>query len=317
MKQNLVKILEKEVDVSSLSEKNIEEYVQAKQTVDSLKKLVIDPFAEYAKQKGKEEVYSENNLVVSLKRTENPQKLSDKAIVSLLESTLNTILMNNANNKPMHGVRRFKDVVTVDPEYLNQLYNIWQDTEIGQIISERVTYKGKDVKNVAHDHKGRLALITEDLYSGLDTSKEISQSDLFLYIVADYQSKLLNKKILRPFEEVFKNNAQTNPDKTLFDNKVYGRLTVQIKTVPRRETDYEVIKDQIQEQLNKYIKLSEEEIDNKMTFYNKELKIPKPYVSVTGLLELIKDAKTKKEIKYRQEISILYAPEKATILTSD
>lgn len=324
MKSELVKILDGEVDVSSFSQDNISEYIQAKQTVDSLTKFVIDPFKEYAKNFASKKVTTDNpnetitlydgknqkkDLVVSAKTSTSDKKYSAKDIVTFLETTLNNAYMNNENKKQMFSVRRFDDVPCIDVSYVGELLDSWTDSVIGTNERFSLTYKGKDANTVAQEHKSRL-ILTKDIQN--QPEGQVQDSAVFLYVAADKQKKLINKYVIAPFEKAFKESVTKNDKETLFDNRTYGSLTVQVKTVPRPDTDYAKVKGSFEKLLLQYE--SSNAVDNEHVFLNEDLTQPKNYVSIPHLLSKLNSFSDTTSVSYRQEVNILHAPEKAFII---
>jgi hypothetical protein len=317
MEQTLVKILgEKDVDVTQLSEENISEYLQASNTVDLLTKLVVDPFKEHAKSLGDGEVYTAKGVTISVNESRTAKKMSDKNVLDSLERTLTTMSTMNDHGKQIEGVRRFGDTVAVDALYLSELMNQWEDISIGESVKVTVTYKGKGVKKIANDGKGDLVAVGMDLKGyDLTDSEEITDAQAKVYLAACQQVKDLNKTVVNPFEAAFKDNAQSDPKRTVFDNQSYGGLIVQVKAVPRDEPQYGTIKEKLGEALQAYSVMGEENCDEQITFFNDTLTEPRTYVAIDALQKEIIAAKDDTQVKYKREVSILYAPQKAIVLT--
>jgi hypothetical protein len=317
MEQTLVKILgENDVDVTQLSEENISEYLQASNTVDLLTKLVVDPFKEHAKSMGTGEVYSSEGVTISVNESRTAKKMSDKGVLDSLERTLTTMNTMNDHGKQIEGVRRFGDTVAVDALYLSELMNQWEDISICESVKVTVTYKGKGVKKIANDGKGDLVAVGMDLKGyDLTNSGEITDAQAKVYLAACQQVKDLNKTVVSPFEAAFKDNAQSDPKRTVFDNQSYGGLIVQVKAVPRDEPQYGTIKEKLGGLLQAYSVTGEENCDQERTFFNDALTEPRTYVSIDALKSDIAEAKENTELKYRREVNVLYAPQKAIVLT--
>jgi hypothetical protein len=311
MESKLVKILKGSgANVKRLNEENISEYVQAKNAGEAYKKLVIEPFEAYAKDRGEKTVFEIEDLQVALSTKRTLQKYSAKDTVELFESFLNVALQNNDNNRRMHGVKRFDGVVAADAEYLLEQMEMWQDAVLGFTESTSVKYKGGLVERIATENAPRLIML--DYKNG--RIDRFTLSDVGLYIAASEQAKLIDKNIVKPFEKAFKANAEKDEEQTMFDTKTYGRLAVQVKTVPRLEPEYDKVREGINGILRYTSGLGRRQVDNMTTFYNEDLIQEKPYVSVCSLMDDVAKLKEQKELKYRQEISVLYMPEKAIVI---
>ncbi len=155
---------------------------------------------------------------------------------------------------------------------------------------------------------GRLVLV--DYASGPD----LTDSAVALYIAAIAQVKALDSKVIKPFEQAFKDNAEVDPNRSTFDNKAYGRLMVQVKTVPCQDVDYGTVREAVQERLEEWADLQRGTVDRVTTFFNEDLNAPRPYVAIDKILNYVQDTKIG-EPRQRQEVNVLYLPEKATVLT--
>ena len=100
MKENLIKIFgENDVDVSLLNENNISEYLQTKRSIETMNKTIIEPFKVWAKQTDQQVLIDTRDLYMTLDTKQKDIKHSDKEVVSLLETSINSMIMNNSNNK--------------------------------------------------------------------------------------------------------------------------------------------------------------------------------------------------------------------------
>lgn len=310
MKQTLTKILEGDIDVSQLSEQNINGYLQTQQMVARLNSLIIEPFKERAAQEESGQIYKGQGVQLSLTEKKSDLKPTKKEVLQTLESSLETFLDVNLDTRRLHGIRRFNGVAAVDAQYLTELLERWQDIKLGEKIERKISYKGNGVTEVEERHRGRLIL--DSYHHGMG----ISDSSVALYIAASEQVKRQKRRIIDPFEKSFKSNAKTDPSKTVFDDKYYGGLIVQVKTVPRQQPNYETVKNDVNALLEYCAGLVADQVDNKTTFFNGNLSEPRVYVGVKNLLSYIREQKERTEFKQRQEIKVLYAPDPAMILAA-
>jgi hypothetical protein len=308
MESRLIKLLDRDVSVGDLAEENIAEYVQAKRTVEGYERFVVEPYEAYLKDLGNKQVLSIPGLDVILKERVAKQKRTPKEVLTLLGSFLSTSLENNQNGKQMYGVRRFGKTPAVDARYAYELFMRWDNEVLGTTVSTTVSYKGSLVDRIVEDSSPRLALYAEPRYGG------VSMSDVELYLAASEQTARIKERLLKPFEQAFRDQAETSPDKTVFDNRVYGGLAVQVKSVPRREPKYEDAKAMVRDELEECAHLHSADVDGITTFYNSDLLMPRPYASIHALLGFTRDAMSRTDLRQRQEIRILYMPERAVVL---
>lgn len=314
MEKRLVKILEDtdEIDVSKLSENNICEYLQAVRTVDRLKDFIVNPFIEFAKkQTTKEEslIYSENEVKINLFESKTLQKHSPKSVVGFLKNNLRMVLENNSHDMRAYGVKRFNGNVAVDARYFSILVNEWQGAITGHTVSHRIAYSGNNVCNIAKRNVGNLFMVNSPV-----DFLNFDYENIALYLSADIQAKALLKRIVNPFESAFKSqgNKTDHTDLTLND---YGGLSVLVKTVPRFESDYRSVLSVVKEYLDAVANYYPDDVDFMKTYFNHNLCEPRAYVSVDSLTEKICGQEKTLSCKYKQDISILYKPEFATVLT--
>ena len=303
MKEQLVKILENTVDPTSLNEVNINEYLQAKRTISTFNAGIVLPFRASAYSSKNEYVYDDKNIRMEVILEHKKQKYSPKNVVNLFESTLNNAITNNSNQKRMYGIKRFREIVGIDIEYAQQLFNAIQAVILDDTIIKTLEYTGNNIQQIAQEHTGRLIMPSSS------SKNKIEFSDVALYIAAERQMELLTDKIVKPFERVFKKNAIKSVDKTIFDNKAYGNLIVQVKSVPAKVPNYQSIIEKISSTLYNC------QAHGFQTFHNDQLNRPRPYVAIDEILGAIAASKDITYLKYRQEIKILYGGEKNLILS--
>lgn len=315
MRTTLVKLLEQEADVSTLAEDNIAEYVQTKEMIATLTKTFIEPFKERIKEEAPGTVYTGKDIEVNYTVNQSPKYNSASSIVGMYEGFVRNVVANNKAGKQMYGVKRFGDQVAIDAEYLLGLIKSWKTEPIGENVRETITYKGQATKKIANEDKGKLTLVYENWSNEIQhpEDEEITTSAVRLYIAADQQVKQLNKRVIKPFEDAFKAQAHTEDEEVIFDNKVYGGLAVQVKSVPQFKPDYERMLSGIEADLDQ----AQQEVPNQKTvFYNDKLMAPKNYVATDWLLSMLEnDYKPIGKNVLRQEINILYKPEEAVILS--
>lgn len=311
MESRLVKILEGEVRVDQLTKENIAEYVQAKNAVESYDLLIVEPYEAFLKERKEKVIIDSPELSLFLKDRTNQQKHSPKEVISLLESFLNTALENNQNGMQMYGVRKFGDVPTVDASYVLGIFTQWQDRVLDTSVSTTVGYKGDLVERIAADSAHRLIFMDYEPAR----YRAVKMPDVELYIAAAEQVKAITDRLIKPFETAVREQAETDSERTVFDTKVYDNLAVQVKSVPRRESGYDALKKRLSKSLTRFSQMSELDVDGRKTFYNAELVEPRTYVAIDSLLATIGQGLAKKEVKQRQEIAVLYMPQRAIVLS--
>lgn len=302
----LVKILEN-ADIDALNEHNIAEYVQTVNMVSFLKQAIIDPYTEQAKSMRTKDVFTGDDLSIKLVSRSSNQRMSDKQVLDMLTATLGTTQRNSNVGKQMYGVKHFGDTLAIDVTYVLELMDSLQGMIIGTTETQYLKPKGK-LADIVRLNSGRF--VTHPNLTGNP------EEDAKLYVAADKQSKHLATKIITPFDKTFKANAEKDTTKTVFDTKKYGGLIVQVKSVPRQETDYGKVVSALDHVLVMYsAQGAAQGVNNKVSFWNDKLVEPRVYVSIEALQRDITKLQSKKNTKFRQEISVLYAPTDAVIMT--
>ena len=312
MENRLVKILEGHVDVSALTEENITEYVQAAETIRAYEALIIEPFEADAKADGAKDIYEEDSLEIKLRTERRETTPSAKDVLTLLRTTLSYALGRNERSERMYGVKRFEGVVAVDAGATRKLLDAWQEQVVDVSTTNKIEYKGA-LDEVVESQLGNLALAD---YTAPALSADPAASAR-LYVAAKEQVKALNKRVIKPFENVFKAQAATDDESTVFDTKPYGRLAVQVKSVPRWEPDYKGALAMVETKLESAARLGANRVNGVTTFFNDERNAPRVYIAASRVLDVIDAALAQKELKQRQEVNVLYRPQAATILVRE
>lgn len=323
MKKQLVKLLESGEDVlEQFTPETIHTYLQAKQTVDSLQHLVIVPYVTFAKQKNESVVYEELdanknvNVKITLHTTVSDKHRSNKVVVDEFEDTLESILVNSSLKNRMFGVRKFGETLAVDISYLQKVYDNLITEVTGTSTSQRITVKGDKLPDIEKLYRGNLIFADQ---TNIYLENELTdKSATYLYLAAIKQKKLLEKKLIVPFEELFKDDVTKSATESVFTDTRYENMFVQVKTTPRNEPDYKKVNETMQNYLSSLYLLQPYQADNKITFYNVNLNTPRMYVSVENIYKkLLELKKATTKTKYQQEVHVLYAPEAAFLLTEE
>lgn len=299
---NIVKILENP-DVENLTEAAISSYRQTVDTVESLEKAIVDPFNTLAKEREEKQVHKQDGLEISLNTTTSPSTYTAKNVLDLLKGTLYTAQVHNGNGKQMYGVRRFDDIVAMDVAYLGDCVTTWEAMQIGESASLKITYKGAAVKTIAEQTREQLVELPQ--------VTDITESTAKLYIAAKEQTKKLKSKIITPFEQAFKAQADKDKEATTFHRTPYGGLQVQVKSVPREEPNYVGTLERTKRMLTAYASIRQ---DFTGVHMNWDLQDPRPYVEAHVLEGKLERNLQHKDVKFRQEVSILYRPHKAFVM---
>ncbi|MFT7615409.1 MAG: hypothetical protein ACI8Y7_000215 [Candidatus Woesearchaeota archaeon] len=305
-------IFDKKADVATLTQESIVNYVDAQRTIEAFEHLIVDPFKEHAKQREQSKVFDGSGLEITVNESSRDQKMSPKSIVDNLTHTVAVSVENAQAGKQMYGLRVFEDVRAIEPGTLANRIVQWQDAILGQSTTTSVDYKGK-TKEISLNHLGRLATI--DL-AGYALAGDVTFDQASLYVTACEQIKGIKKSIIKPFEDAFKSTAPSSPDETVFGKQQYGNLVVQVKTVPREEPNYKAAVDGMHAKLTKYGSMPVGNADGKIFFANTELVVPSVYVAVKRVQNDLNTLCAKTETKTRNEVSVLYAPSQAFVLTA-
>lgn len=314
MEKRLIKILEGNADVSKLTENNIEEFVQTKQTIDRLNKFAIQPFEEIAKERIQtlgehNKLFYGADMIFGVKTTSSPKHYTAKEILALTQAVIGTSLQNNELGKQMYGVRRFDGTPAIDATYLLGLVLDWQNAVIGENIRQTISCEA-DTQSIARQYGGMTALIDKPI---ITSPTGFSHEAGALYLTSKGQVKDLTERVVKPFETAFKEMSTKDPDQTTRDYHNYGGLSVFVKTVPRSEPDFIRALGGITESLEYFARLKGESA-SPIAFFNDAIRNPTTYVALEGLLDLMKKEQSKTETKFRQEISVLYQPESARVI---
>ncbi len=312
MENRLVKILEGPVDVGALTEENIAEYVQASETIRAYESLLIEPFEADAKASGATEVYHDGSLEIRLRTERRETTPSAKDVLTLLRTTLSYALGRNERSERMYGVKRFDGTVAVDAGATRKLLEAWKEQVLDLSTTTKIECKG-DLAGIVDSQLGNLAL-ADYVAPALCADPAASAR---LYVAAKEQVKALNRRVIKPFENAFKDQAATDNGSTVFDTKAYGRLAVQVKSVPRMESDYKGALAAVEATLESAARLDASRVDDAVTFFNSERNIPSVYVAASHVLDVMDAALGQKELKQRQEVNVLYRPRAATILVRE
>ncbi len=309
VRETLVKLLsEKDIDVNDLSESNISEYLQARETKKKLKTFFIDPFEGEVKKNIGVFYHSDLGSVESREVKKNIT-YSPKEICSLIDSNILMQLTQNNSNQRLDGVKRYRGQITLDPIHSSNLIDLWKSQVIGENVDKGISVKISDLEKVVSIHTPRL--ITENSFL---VPKDFNESEVGLYLSAREQSKKLQKLIISPFEAAFKRGVNSNGDETNLDLKHYGNLSVAVKCVPRYEPNYQRVLDFTKSFLDMVARMSPIQEDLSRFFFNNERLNPRMYVSANYFLSQINNVKMEKDLKVKKELSILYKPQGAYIL---
>lgn len=314
MEEKLIKILDEELNISEFNESNIAEYVQTKQTIDRLNKFAIQPFEEIAKERKKVlgidyKLFYGADMIFDVETSRTPKHYTSKDILSLTTGVLGTALQNQELGKQMYGVKRFGDTPAIDASYVLNLVTDWQYAVIGENIREKVVCEA-DLKNIANQYAGMITLIDEPI---IKSPTGFSHKAGALYLVSKGQVKELGDRVIKPFESAFKSMSEKNPNETSRNYHNYGGLSVFVKTVPRAEPNFDRSLQNTLESIDYFSGLTTES-SSPMAFFNDSLQQPRTYIALEGLLDLISQETNMTDTKFRQEISILYNPKKATVI---
>jgi len=307
MESRLVKILNDDFEVGELSEENIEEYVQTVNSKKAYIKHIIQPYEAMAVLLGSSPVFEEKGLVVKLNKRTTKQKYSDKQIVNLTETYLDTMGLVNSHGKQAYGIKRFNESIAIDVCFLQDLMDHWSGLVFGYNETTTPKYEGSNIDDIVKLYSPSL------LIDAVSYVPDVTENATKLYIAAKEQSDRLTKKVIKPFEKAFKTQAKTSPKKTVFDTKPYGKLAVQVKTVPRHEPDYKIVKEMLVGYLAQHE--SFDLVDNDTTFLNNAISEPKVYMDMLHIHDYIHVAKTMPVFKQRQEIEVLYNPVDAVVIS--
>jgi hypothetical protein len=302
---NIIVKLRDGAKLDAFSESNIAEYRQAQDTIQTLERMIIEPYTalskDHAKREGTAVIFDNEGFKIKANTTISDKHYSASELVRLLDSTIQTARMNQENGKQMYGVRKFGDSVSMQASYLLNCLDNWQEIVLDKVEQTKLTYSGAYAE-IAKANRGNLIL---------GHVEKLDAQSARLYIAAREQTTAIDKHIITPFEEAFKSEVKKDPTQTLFTNMTYGGLIVQVKTVPRPEVDYKVALRSLRTKLEAYATQTN---DSQGVFINQTLVSPSAYVSLDKLEYDLSEVQAQPKVAYRQEIRVLYKPESAFIL---
>ena len=306
----LVKILsEGDINVQKLSETNISEYIQAKETLKMLKTYVVDPFENHAKQQKVGSLFSSDLGSITLKQQQKNQKYTAKELCTLTDSMLRMYVNQNSSDKRLDGVKRYDGEITVDANHLNTLIHEWSSTILGNTTEIGLQSKISDLEKLMEVHTPRLFRIDSPrIINNFD------ESTVGLYLSSKEQVKSLQKTVLTPFENAFKVKVEENENETFLDVVHYGNLSVAVKCVPRKEANYLRVIENTQSFLHNVATMTASHADGSNFFFNDGRLQPTMYVNANHLLSVIDFQKNHKDTKFKKEVSVLYKPQVAHIM---
>ena len=308
--QRLVKLLsEGDVDVRKLSEENISEYLQAGETIKRLKTYIIDPFESTAKEQQIGVLHSSDLGSVVIKKTQKKITYTPKELSTLTDSMINMYLRQNSSDRRLDGVKRYDSNITIDAAHLGSLVDLWNNQILGVSNDVSLVSKTFDLEKLVSLHTPRL--ITVD---GHIMPKNFDDQEVGLYFSAKEQIKDIQKTLIRPFENVFKDQVESDSEQTKLDLRHYGNLSVAVKSVPRQEVNYSRVNQTTQQFLHNVATMSALEADSQRSFFNNERLNPTMYVNATYLQAIITAQKQKTDTKIKKEVSVLYKPQHAHIM---
>jgi hypothetical protein len=306
----LVKLLSQgDVDVSELSETNISEYIQAKETLKRIKTYVVDPFEMEAKTQNIGELHGSNIGNINLKEQIKDITYSPKELCTLTDSMISMYVNQNSAQKRLDGVKRYNGQITIDADHLNSLIQGWRSHISGTSTDLSLSLSSVDTEQIQDIHVPRL--ITVDSFR---SPQKFNEHEAGLYLGGKQQMRTIQKDIINPFENAFKQQVQENQGKTVLDLTHYGNLSVAVKAVPRQEANFGRVIRNIESFLQNVSTMTASQADGTNFLFNEERLNPTMYVNANHLKSTIDFQKNHKDTKFKKEISVLYKPQNAHII---
>ena len=300
-----------EYKVEDLSHESVVEYLQATKTAARIASYIIEPIEESLKNNLEGEIYSDNGIYLGTKSQVQKQKQSPKEVSSIIEDVLSLYQFQNSIGIRQDGVKKFNGNLGVDSNHLKHLIKKAESKIINETVNKKITYDAQNLDGLLTQNVPRLAFASGEYQVD---SNEVKKEDAQIYIAAKNMHELLTSQIINPFEKEIKKQTNPNDIETTFETFDYKDLSVQVKSVPRKQCDYSSVVGIVKYNLDRISKLNSFDSKQGMCYYNDERNQPRIYTDINYLKDLIDFRKQKKNTITRQEIRVLYKPDNSLVL---